>query len=32
LLKGYGLKVKDRRLVLSEPTIGEIYHVLCEKT
>ncbi len=31
LLKDNGLKVADRRLVLSEPEIGEIYHVLCEK-
>ncbi len=31
LLKDHGLKVTDRRLVLSEPEIGEIYHVLCEK-
>lgn len=32
LLKGYGLKVMDRRLVLSEPEVGELYHILCEKT
>ena len=32
LLKSYGLKVADRRLVLSEPEIGEIHHILCEKT
>ncbi|MGB3281129.1 MAG: hypothetical protein WBA92_18255, partial [Pseudorhodobacter sp.] len=31
LLKENGLKVKERRLVLSEPEIGEIYHILCEK-
>jgi ubiquinone/menaquinone biosynthesis C-methylase UbiE len=31
LLKDNGLKVTDRKLVLSEPEIGEIYHVLCEK-
>ena len=31
LLKDNGLQVKERRLVLSEPEIGEIYHVLCEK-
>tara|TARA_R110002096_G_scaffold15036_10_gene52983 strand:+ start:3296 stop:3922 length:627 start_codon:yes stop_codon:yes gene_type:complete len=32
LLKSYRLKIKDRRLVLSEPTVGEIHHILCEKT
>lgn len=32
LLKGFRLKVKDRRLVLSEPEVGEIHHILCEKT
>lgn len=32
LLLDNGLTVKERRLVLSEPEIGEIYHVLCEKT
>jgi ubiquinone/menaquinone biosynthesis C-methylase UbiE len=30
-LLAHGLRVKDRRLVLSEPEIGEIYHILCEK-
>ena len=32
LLKANGLKVKDRRLVKSEEEVGEIYHILCEKT
>lgn len=31
LLKDNGLKAMERRLVLSEPEIGEIYHILCEK-
>jgi len=31
MLKANGLKVKDRRLVLAEPEIGEIHHFLCEK-
>lgn len=32
LLKANGLKVKQRALVKSEPEVGEIYHILCEKT
>jgi ubiquinone/menaquinone biosynthesis C-methylase UbiE len=31
LLKSKGLKVKQRALVKSEPEVGEIYHILCEK-
>lgn len=32
LLKDHGLTVTDRRLVLSEPEIGEVHHILCEKS
>jgi ubiquinone/menaquinone biosynthesis C-methylase UbiE len=31
LLAENGLIVKQRALVLSEPEVGEIYHILCEK-
>jgi ubiquinone/menaquinone biosynthesis C-methylase UbiE len=31
LLNSYGLEIMDRRLVLSEPEIGEIHHILCCK-
>ncbi|MFN4172962.1 MAG: class I SAM-dependent methyltransferase [Pseudorhodobacter sp.] len=32
LLKSHGLKVRDRRLVKSDEEVGEIHHILCEKT
>ncbi len=32
LLAGFGFRVLERRLVKSAPEVGEVYHILCEKT